>query len=150
MKKAIFTSAAIICLLLTGLQAQTNSYTFNGVKYDSNMGNGVWVGEIAVMNSADGSFQVYFKKIPTKSGKYKVVDHLRFTQGGTADNEVGVVLLTDAFGTQFWSVDPGKTSVSVKIKGSMMTIAVKNVKLCVHSTSNCKNITGQMNISTTE
>lgn len=146
MKKTINLLAFLLVVTGTFLHAQ-NFYKWDGRTYSSNMGNGVWVGEIAVMNSEHGSFQVYFKPVPTKSGSYKVIDHLNFTMGSGKANEVGVVLLLNENSNQYWSVDKNKGKVQVKVSGSMMTITVKNVKVCIYQSNECNTLNGSMNIN---
>lgn len=145
MKKSILAIALFIASFIA-INAQ-NQYTWSGATYKSNMGNGVWVGEIAVMNSDHGSFQVYINPVPTKSGNYKVIDHLQYTMGNGKPNEVGVVLLVNSTSDQYWSVEKNKGKVQVKVSGSKMTISVKNVKLCIYESTQCNTINGTMTLN---
>lgn len=140
--KLIF--SVFLYLLISNLQAQTTGsyYTIDGVKYKEAPGQVIWSGEIAVMNSSIASFQVYFKKVPTASGKYKVQEHLAFTSDGTEKEASVVLYIFDS--EQYWSVLPNKGTVQVKVKGSQTTIIVKNVKICVNETQRCKTISGQI------
>lgn len=144
MKNKLFFSV-FIYLLFQNIQAQTVShgyYIVDGVKYANSSGQVIWSDEIAVMNSSIASFQIYFKKVPSTSGKYKVQEHLTFTSDGT-ENEVSVVLyIFDS--DQYWSVAPNKGSVQVKVKNNQTTIIIKNVKTCVNGTQRCKTVSGQI------
>lgn len=127
---------------------ENNTCTFKGKKQKGLTEQITWVGEIAVMNTETGSFQVYFKEVPPKKGTYKVHDHLDFSSNGP-NTEASVVWLDDNFTTQFWSVPDDGAKVIVNYKDGNPVIQVKNVKVCEYgdaSSGNCGKITGQITI----
>lgn len=117
-------------------------YLFNGKKFTEE--EVFWSGETAVMNSNSGSFQVWLRQIPTATHKYSVKPYLTFSSGGP-QNEASVVLIDyDYDSKQYWSIIPNSGTVSVKVKKNAITITVKNVKLCINNTNECKNISGNI------
>ena len=168
--KSFLILSIIISFLLTSIKAQTSEeiaaqnytqhttvsnenisngsdyYLFNGTRYTELEGQKIWVGETSVMNSTDGSFQVCFKKIPTTSRKYPVKPYGTYSEKGTED-DASVVLLTDNYSTQYWSIVPNKGSIKVTVNRNSISIVVKNVKLCIDNTDDCKNITGKVTLN---
>ena len=133
---------SLLCLNIDAQTANHGYYKVDGAKYKNASGQVIWSDEIAVMNSSVASFQVYFKKIPTVSGKYTVQEHLAF-RAGNNENEASVVLyFFDS--DQYWSVTPTKGSVEVKVNAKQTSIIVKNVKICVNGTEKCKTVSGQI------
>jgi hypothetical protein len=143
MKNRLFLLASLL-FAVAGLQAQSKSYYIvDGVKYQSTSSNGSWVGETAVFNSSDGSFQVLVKTIPTKNKNYKIKDNANFSYSGL-ETEASIAMLTNNFEDYYGSVLPNKGKISVKVKNGVVTITVKNAQVCNSENTVCKTVSGQI------
>jgi hypothetical protein len=143
MKNRHFLLASLL-FVVAGLQAQSKSYYIvDGVKYQSTSSNGSWVGETAVFNSSDGSFQVLVKTIPTKNKNYKIKDNANFSYSGL-ETEASIAMLTNNFEDYYGSVLPNKGKISVKVKNGVVTITVKNAQVCNSENTVCKTVSGQI------
>jgi|688.fasta_scaffold1560679_1 hypothetical protein len=143
MKNRLFLLASLL-FVVAGLQAQSKSYYIvDGVKYQSTSSNGSWVGETAVFNSSDGSFQVLVKTIPTKNKNYKIKDNANFSYSGL-ETEASIAMLTNNFEDYYGSVLPNKGKISVKVKNGVVTITVKNAQVCNSENTVCKTVSGQI------
>ncbi len=143
MKNRLFLLASLL-FVVAGVQAQSKSYYIvDGVKYQSTSSNGSWVGETAVFNSSDGSFQVLVKTIPTKNKNYKIKDNANFSYSGL-ETEASIAMLTNNFEDYYGSVLPNKGKISVKVKNGVVTITVKNAQVCNSENTVCKTVSGQI------
>lgn len=137
---------AFLVFAVTGIQAQKSYYTVDGVTYQNSNSNGSWVGETAVFNSNDGSFQVLVKTIPTKNKSYKIRDNASFSYSGL-ESEASIAMLQNDFNDYYGSVIPNKGKISIKVKKGVVTITVKNAKVCSSDDSVCKTVSGQIVIN---
>lgn len=143
MKNRLFLLASLL-FVVAGVQAQSKSYYIvDGVKYQSTSSNGSWVGETAVFNSSDGSFQVLVKTIPTKNKNYKIKDNASFSYSGL-ETEASIAMLMNNFEDYYGSVLPNKGKISVKVKKGVITITVKDALVCNSENTRCKTVSGQI------